>query len=85
VARMGQKRSAYRFFVGKHETKKYLVDQCVEGMRVIQRAFKENNGVWTCLIWRRMGTNTGSCKDGDEPSSCVTCGQIIFLTNELTN
>jgi hypothetical protein len=34
-------------------------------------------GVWTGLIWLRIGTGVGTCECGDEPSGSIKCGEIL--------
>jgi hypothetical protein len=59
VARMGEKRNAYRILVGKPEGKRLLRPN-VNGWIILKWILEEYHGVmWTGLIWRRIGTSGG--------------------------
>jgi len=34
-------------------------------------------GTWTRLIWLRIGTGSGSCTCGEEPSGSIKCGEFL--------
>jgi hypothetical protein len=55
----GDRRGAYRVLVGKPEERDYLEDIGVDGTIILKRIFKKRDGVWTGLIWLRIGTGGG--------------------------
>jgi hypothetical protein len=60
VARLGAKRNAYRILVGKPEGKRPIGGsrrRWVDNIKMNLR--KIGWGVWTGLIWLRIGTNGG--------------------------
>jgi hypothetical protein len=57
LARMGEKRNAYRILVGKPEGKE---DLNVSGRIILRWILEMQDGVvWTGLIWLRIGTSGG--------------------------
>jgi hypothetical protein len=57
-----EKRNAYRNFVGKPEVQKPLGRsrrQWEDNMKMNLKRERENEVVWTRLIWLRIGTNGG--------------------------
>ena len=78
VARMGERRSLFRVLVGKPE-----------GMGPLgrpRRKWKDNIildfqdvkwGIWTGLIWLRIGTGGGTCECGYETSGFIKCGAFL--------
>jgi hypothetical protein len=60
VARMGEKRNAYRVLVGKQEGKRPLGRPMREWIYNIKIDLREEDGVvWTGLMWLRIGTSGG--------------------------
>jgi hypothetical protein len=60
VARMGERKSVYRVLVGKSEGKNRLGDPGIDGRIVLGWIFRKwDMGVWTGLIWLRIGTGGG--------------------------
>jgi hypothetical protein len=60
VARMGERRGAYRVLLGKPDGKNHLEDQCVDGKTILKWIFSIwDGGPWTGLIWLRIGTGGG--------------------------
>jgi hypothetical protein len=58
VARMGEKRNAYRILVGKPERKRQLENLDVDGRIILRRILERLDGmVWTGLICFRLGTS----------------------------
>jgi len=58
VARLGERRDVYRVLVGKHEEKRPLGrprHRWEDNIKIDLR----NVGVWTGLIWFRIGTGGG--------------------------
>jgi hypothetical protein len=57
LARMGEKRNAYRLLVGKPEGKRPLGRQDVGGWIILGCILERWDGVvWTGLVWLRIGT-----------------------------
>jgi len=60
VARMGERGGACRILVGKPEGNIHLEDPGVDGRILLRWIFwKWDVGVWTGLIWLRIGTGDG--------------------------
>jgi hypothetical protein len=59
VARMGDRRGAYRVLVGRPEGKSHLEDLGVDGKTILKWSFKTGMGAWTGLIWLRIGSGRG--------------------------
>jgi len=60
VARMGDRRGAYRVLVGKPEGKDHWTDIDIDGSIILKCIFKKWDGeAWTGLIWLRIGTGGG--------------------------
>jgi hypothetical protein len=60
VARMGEKKNAYRILVGKPESKSHGVDQNVNGWPILKWILERFDGmVSIALIWLRIGTSGG--------------------------
>jgi hypothetical protein len=57
VARMGEKRNAYRLLVGNPKGKRPLGDQDVGGWIILGWTLERWDGMmWTGLVWLRIGT-----------------------------
>jgi hypothetical protein len=78
VARIGERRGAYRFLVRRPKRKR------LHGRR--RRRTKNNTkmdrqavgwGSWTGLIWFRIGTGAGFCEGGNKPSGSIKCGEFL--------
>jgi hypothetical protein len=60
VARMGEKRNAYRLLVGKPEERDHWEDQEIGGWIILGWILERWDGVmWTGLVWLRIGTGGG--------------------------
>jgi hypothetical protein len=59
VARMGEKRNAYRILVGKPEGNRPLGRPGRKWEDNIKMDFREIGWGWTGLIWLRLGTSGG--------------------------
>jgi hypothetical protein len=57
---MGERRGIYRVLVGKSEGKRQLEDPGIDGRIILRWIFRMRDvGIWTGLIWLRMGTGDG--------------------------
>jgi hypothetical protein len=57
VARMGEKRNAYRLSVESQKERDHWEDQDVGGLIILGRILERWDGVmWTGLVWLRIGT-----------------------------
>jgi hypothetical protein len=62
VARIGEKRNAYRILVGKPEGNRLLGRQrrrCVDNIKMDFREIEWDGVDWIGLIWLRIGTSGG--------------------------
>jgi hypothetical protein len=59
VARIGEKRNAYRILVGKPEGKKPVGRPRCRWVDNIKMNLREDGLVWTGLMWLRIGTSGG--------------------------
>jgi hypothetical protein len=78
IARMKERRSAYKFVVGKTEGRRPLGRPRRRWEDNIKVDLQEVGwGAWTSLIWLRIRTDGGLCKRGNEPSGSIKCGQFL--------
>jgi hypothetical protein len=56
---MGERRGAYRALVGNLRKGDLLEDRGVDGRIILKWIFEMDAGVWTGLIWLRIGTGGG--------------------------
>jgi len=60
MARMGEERGVYRFFLGKPEGRRPRGDLGVDGGIILGWIFRRCDvGIWTGLGWPRTGTSGG--------------------------
>jgi hypothetical protein len=60
VARMGEKRIAYRILVNSQKERDHWKDQDVDGWTILKWILeREDEIVWIGLIWLRIGTSGG--------------------------
>jgi len=60
VARMGKRKGVYRVWRGNLRERDHLGDRGIDGKIVLSWIFwKWDVGVWTGLIWLRIGTGGG--------------------------
>jgi hypothetical protein len=76
---MGERRGAYRIFVGRTEGMRSLGRPRHRCENNIKMYLQEMGWVWAELIWLRIGRG-GSCKCGNEHLVSIYCGKY-FLTN----
>ena len=78
VARMGERRGAYRALVGKPEVRRPLERTRRRWEDNIKRTCEMlDGGAWTGSIWLRTGQVAGSCECGDEPADSIKCGEFL--------
>jgi hypothetical protein len=78
VARIGERRVAYRVLVGRNEGKRPLGRLRHRWEDNIKMDFQEVGwGAWTGSILLRVGKGGGFCKRGNEPSDSVKCGEFL--------
>ena len=78
VARIEDRRSAYRVLVDKPERNRQLErPRRSWDDNVLKCNFKKWNWGTDGLTWRRIGTGGGFCKCGNEPSGSVTCDEVL--------
>jgi hypothetical protein len=57
---LGERRDAYEVLVGKPKGKRPLGRPKIDGRIILRRIFRKwDVGVWTGLIWLRIGTGGG--------------------------
>ena len=78
AARMGKRRVVFRVLVEKPEGKRPLgrprcrwEDNIKMDLQVV------GCGVWTGSSWLRIGTVTGTCERGNEPSVSIKCREFL--------
>ena len=78
MARLGDKRGAYRVLVGHLREVDHLEDLGVDGRIILSWIFKKWD-VRTCIgsSWRRTGTGGGCCKCGNEPLGFTPYGEFL--------
>jgi hypothetical protein len=59
IARLGEKRRAYRILVGRPEGRSHLRDPGVDGRIILKWIFKKWGEAWTGLSWLMIGTGGG--------------------------
>jgi len=78
VAVMVERRAACRVMVGKPEGKNPLERPGVDGKKKLRWIFRKwDVGVWTGLIWLRIGQVAGTCECGNEPLDSIKCGEFL--------
>jgi hypothetical protein len=78
VARMREKRNAYRILVGKPEGKRPLRRPRCRWVDNIKMDLRYDGMLWIGLIWLRIGSNgEGSCEHGNEPSGSIKCSEVL--------
>jgi hypothetical protein len=79
VARVGEKRNAYRLLVGKPEERRPLGRPRRRWLDNIRMDLVEV--MWTELVWLRIRTVESSCEFGIKPSGSIKCWEIIKCSN----
>jgi hypothetical protein len=59
VACMGEIRNAYKLFVAKPEERENVEELGIGERTILKRIFNKRDGVWTGLMWVRIGTGGG--------------------------
>jgi hypothetical protein len=78
VARMGERRGAYRALVGKPEGRNHLEDPGVDGRIILKWIFERlDGGHGLDRSGSGSGQVAGFCKYGDEPSGSIKCGEFL--------
>jgi hypothetical protein len=79
VARMGEKRNAYRILVGKPERKKPLGRPRRRWVDNIKMDLREigGDGVGWIHMTQDKGPVEGSCEHGIEPSASIKCWGVL--------
>jgi len=55
-----------------------LEDPSADGRIILKYIFRKwGVWAWTGLIWLRIGTCSGICKSGNEPSGSIKCGEFL--------
>jgi hypothetical protein len=82
VARMGEKRNAYRLLLGKPEGKRSLGRPRHRWVDNIRMDFGEVGwGDVDWMVWLRIGTGGELCEFGIEPSGSMKCWETIEWPN----
>jgi hypothetical protein len=69
VARMGERRGIYRVLVGNLRERDHVGDPGVDGRIILRWIIRKwDVEVWTGSSWLRIGTGSGTCECGNEPS-----------------
>jgi hypothetical protein len=56
----------------------HLEDRGVDGRIILRWIFRKwDVGVWTGLIWLRIGTAGGTCECGNENSGSIKCWEFL--------
>jgi hypothetical protein len=78
MARMGERRGAYRALVGKPEGRRPLGRPRCRWEDNIKMNLREVGcGAQTGLIWLRLRTDGGFYVYGDKPSGSIKCGEFL--------
>ena len=78
IARMGERRGAYRIFMGRPDGRRPLGSPRADGRIILKWTFNTWDGeAWTKLMWLRVGRGNGFCKCCDELSVFIKCGEFI--------
>jgi len=65
--------------VGDQRERGHFEDLGVDGRIILKWIVKKTDwgGAKTGLLWLRIGTVTGTCKCGDEPSNFIKCKKFL--------
>jgi len=78
VARMGRGGVYTGFWWGNLRERDHLEDSGMDGRLIFRCIFRKwDVGVWTGLIWPRIGAGGGTCKRGNEPSGSIKCVEFL--------
>jgi hypothetical protein len=79
VARIGEKRNAYRILVGKPERKRPLGRPSHRWVDNIKMDLRETG--WDGIDWIDLAQDRyhwkGSCENGNEPSGSIKCWEVL--------
>jgi hypothetical protein len=83
VARMGNRRGAYRALVRRPNWKILHGRPRCRGKDTKMDLQEVGWGAWTGMMWLRVGTGAGCCECGNESSSSIRCRGFFRLAEEL--
>ena len=77
VARISERRNAYRVWRGDMRPRDHLEDLCIDGTLILKWIFNKWDGVHL-LHWSGSGEGqvAGSCECGDELPGFINCGEF---------
>jgi len=66
------------FWWGNLRERDHLEDSGMDGRLIFRCIFRKwDVGVWTGLIWPRIGAGGDTCKLGNEPSGSIKCVEFL--------
>jgi hypothetical protein len=77
VARMGERRCAYSFWVRKPEERDRLEDFSINEKIILNWIFKKWDGGMEWIDMAQDRDVVGCCENGNEPSGPIKCGEFL--------